>query len=391
YLIYKTSYEIYTDMGHTEKAGLQIKDMLNYAAKSGNKDYATEALVLAAQYYFLTNQTKKGDECISKLVRYYDSGKDFEATDSAFHIVIDRGVDVNSAGMVKRAFEKYNVWSDSVDAATADSQLAKVRRDLDQSNQTIAERDSTITAKNAIMITMGVLLLCAIAAVVVCLLLYLRILRRNRRLNQSVKAANDQSAAKSAILHNMSAKMAPTLNSLDSSNPSVKNLLSYVNRVGELSDVGDTAPRDADLLEDVSLQPFCEQIAERIRPMLKKDVKLSVDVPRVSAKIDATEVEKILEYLLTKAAKYTPEGGKIFLSYKKRGIHVHQFVVSDNGPGIPAELRETIFTPFSTASDNTEGTGLGLPICALRAEKLGGTLELDTDHSRGATFVLTLR
>lgn len=56
------------------------------------------------------------------------------------------------------------------------------------------------------------------------------------------------------------------------------------------------------------------------------------------------------------------------------------------------EKRETLFKAFSTpGADLTEGDGLGLPICALRAEKLGGTLELDGDHSKGATFVLTVR
>ena len=391
YLINKTRYEIYTDEGHTEKAGTYIPKMLNYAANSRNREYATEALELAAQYYFTTNQAAKGDECISQLVRYFESGNDRAATDSAFRVVINRGVAVGSPGMVKRAYEKYNEWTDSIEAATADSELAKVRRDLDASNKTIEERDGTITAKNVILATLAVLLICAIAAVVVCLLLYLRIMRRNRRLAQSVKAANEQSAAKSDILHTMAAQMAPALNSLDKNDPTVKKILRYVDRVGELSDVGDTTPRDADAMQDVSLQPFCEEIADRIRPMLKKDVKLSVDVPRVSARIDGGEVEKILEYLLTKAAKYTPEGGKIFLSYKKRGVHVHQFVVSDNGPGIPAERRDTLFTAFSTAGDITQSDGLGLPICALRAEKMGGTLELDGDHSRGATFILTLR
>lgn len=391
YLITKTRYEVYSDMGHTEKAGMQIKNMLNYAAKSGNAKYAVEALGLASQYYFATNQITKGDQCITRLLKYSDSGADRSSSDSAFRAVIQRGVDVNSARMVERAYQRYIEWNDSVEAATADSELAKVRRDLAESNDIIEDKDSTIAIKNTLIITLVGLLLCAAAVVIICLILYLRIMRRNRRLLQSVKAANDQSAAKSEILHNMSAMMAPTLNKLNANDPAVANLLKYVRRVGELNDVGDTLPRDADALEDVSVQAFCEQIAERIRPLLKKDVKLSVDVPRVSAKIDASEVEKILEYILTNAARYTPEGGKIFLSYKKRGIHVHQFIISDNGPGIPVDRRDTIFTAFATQGDINQGTGLGLPICALRAEKLGGTLELDNDHSHGATFVLTLR
>lgn len=391
YLIARTRYEIYNDMGHTEKAGNQLPDMLANAGKSGKKQFAIEALGLAAQHYFTTKQMAKGDECITKLIGLSNEGNDLASTDSAFQAVIKRGVEVNSAGMVKRTYDRYIQWADSVEAANADTELAKARREIDDLNQVISDKDSTITVRNATIGLLAVLLGAAAIVVVACLILYLRMLRRNKRLAQSVKAANDQSALKSEILHNLGATMAPTLGKLDSRDPAIKNLLDFVNSVSELSDVGDTAPRDPEALDDVSLQPFCEAIADKVRPLLRQGVKLSVDVPRVSAKIDPSEVEKILEYLLTKAAKNTPEDGKIFFSYKKRGVHVHQFVVSDNGPAIAPEERENMFTAFAAASEAADGDSLGLPICALRAEKLGGSLELDTDHSRGVTFVLTLR
>ena len=83
--------------------------------------------------------------------------------------------------------------------------------------------------------------------------------------------------------------------------------------------------------------------------------------------------------------------GKITLSYRKRGANSHQFAVTDNGPGIPAADREGLFRPFDSAHDLAEGGDrLGLPICALRAEKMGGTLSLDSSVTRGASFVLSI-
>ena len=120
-------------------------------------------------------------------------------------------------------------------------------------------------------------------------------------------------------------------------------------------------------------------------------VKFHMDIARTTVCIDAPEVRKILLHLLMNAAKYTPENGRISLTYKKRGARVHQFIVADSGPGIPKNRRSTIFTAFSATDDLSQGDGLGLPICALRAEKLNGKLELDPDHSLGATFVLTVR
>ncbi|MDE6766002.1 MAG: ATP-binding protein, partial [Duncaniella sp.] len=80
----------------------------------------------------------------------------------------------------------------------------------------------------------------------------------------------------------------------------------------------------------------------------------------------------------------------ITLAYRKRGANSHQFIVTDSGPGIPEEAREDLFKAFNSSRDISEGDGLGLPICALRADKMGGSLTLDTTVSRGTSFILTI-
>jgi signal transduction histidine kinase len=101
-------------------------------------------------------------------------------------------------------------------------------------------------------------------------------------------------------------------------------------------------------------------------------------------------VSHILLHLLTNAAEYTPENGKITLDYKKRGQHTHQFLVSDTGDGIPAEKRDDIFKPFTEIHDLTKGDGLGLPICKQMALKMKGDLDIDTAYVKGTRFVLEL-
>lgn len=64
--------------------------------------------------------------------------------------------------------------------------------------------------------------------------------------------------------------------------------------------------------------------------------------------------------------------------------------VSDNGPGVPDELRDRIFAPFFTTKGPGEGSGLGLAISAEIARKHGGALELDSVRGAGATFRLRL-
>ncbi|MBW1712797.1 MAG: hypothetical protein JRJ59_06595 [Deltaproteobacteria bacterium] len=63
-------------------------------------------------------------------------------------------------------------------------------------------------------------------------------------------------------------------------------------------------------------------------------------------------------------------------------------MVSDNGPGIPPEVKDAIFHPFFTTKD--EGTGLGLSIALRIVEEHGGSLEVESGLGVGATFVITL-
>ena len=78
------------------------------------------------------------------------------------------------------------------------------------------------------------------------------------------------------------------------------------------------------------------------------------------------------------------------LDFKKRGAHTHQFIISDTGCGIAEEQRENIFKPFTEVKDLTQGDGLGLPICALIAAKMDGSLTLDSSYAKGTRFVLEL-
>jgi two-component system sensor histidine kinase HydH len=64
-----------------------------------------------------------------------------------------------------------------------------------------------------------------------------------------------------------------------------------------------------------------------------------------------------------------------------------QIVVSDNGPGVPAQIRERIFEPFFTT--RARGNGIGLSIVKSVVEAHGGSVQL-ADSTRGATFVIEL-
>jgi PAS domain S-box-containing protein len=116
-------------------------------------------------------------------------------------------------------------------------------------------------------------------------------------------------------------------------------------------------------------------------------------IPR-SIQTDPLRLKQILINLVGNAVKFTSVGGvKITISYLSEAAKL-QFAVSDTGPGLTDEQRSRLFTAFSQADTSTTrefgGTGLGLVISSMLAQKLGGDLTVISRPSHGSTFTVTV-
>lgn len=95
-----------------------------------------------------------------------------------------------------------------------------------------------------------------------------------------------------------------------------------------------------------------------------------------------------LNKLLDNAAKFTKSGSiDVIVCRDGRGLC---FCVADTGPGIPEDKKEYVFERFTKLYKFSQGTGLGLPVARMIAERMGGSLELDTSYKNGAKFDLTI-
>lgn len=115
----------------------------------------------------------------------------------------------------------------------------------------------------------------------------------------------------------------------------------------------------------------------------------------VSVVGDRDAAERILVNLLDNAAKYSPAGTGITVGVEPAGDGVIEVVVSDRGPGIPADERELIFERLyrgdrSRAAGANQGAGLGLAICRALARGQGGDVTVRDRPGGGAAFVVTL-
>ena len=99
-------------------------------------------------------------------------------------------------------------------------------------------------------------------------------------------------------------------------------------------------------------------------------------------------IQTILRKLLDNSAKFTRQGNiTLSVSFKDEKLF---FSVADTGPGIPPEKKDVVFERFSKLDDFVQGTGLGLSLARMAAERIGGTLTLDTDHNPGTKFDLVV-
>jgi PAS domain S-box-containing protein len=104
---------------------------------------------------------------------------------------------------------------------------------------------------------------------------------------------------------------------------------------------------------------------------------------------DARWVQKVLVHLLDNALKFSPAGSTITMSAEHADAVV-RFMVSDEGPGIPAQFASRIFTKFAQAdashTRSQGGAGLGLSFCKAIVEGCGGRIGYHNNADHGATF-----
>ena len=105
---------------------------------------------------------------------------------------------------------------------------------------------------------------------------------------------------------------------------------------------------------------------------------------------DGMRVQQILINFLTNACKHTTSGKIVFGSSLVENPGYITFYVADSGTGVPADKAEEIFDRFVKLDTHKQGAGLGLSICRMVANSLGGKVWLDTQYTEGARFVLAI-
>jgi two-component system sensor histidine kinase FlrB len=146
--------------------------------------------------------------------------------------------------------------------------------------------------------------------------------------------------------------------------------------------------------ELVSVSALLEQVAQWLRPALRQGVRLTIrtEAPGLTVRANAPSLVSAVLNLATNALQSAGAELDLELLARRAAGGRAQIVVSDNGPGVPARIRERIFEPFFTT--RSRGNGIGLSIVKSVVEAHAGSVQLaDSGRGpagRGATFIIDL-
>jgi two-component system sensor histidine kinase FlrB len=141
--------------------------------------------------------------------------------------------------------------------------------------------------------------------------------------------------------------------------------------------------------EAVSVSALLEQVAQWLRPALRRGVRLTIrtQAPDLMVRANAPSLVSAVLNLATNALQAATADLDLELLARRAADGRAQIVVSDNGPGVPAQIRERIFEPFFTT--RARGNGIGLAIVKSVVEAHQGSVSL-ADAPVGATFIIDL-
>ncbi len=222
--------------------------------------------------------------------------------------------------------------------------------------------------------------------------------------------AEESSRLKSAFLANMSHEIRTPLNAIVGFSGILANLTDedekqeYFQLIESnnklllqlVNDILDLSKIEAGTLEffytDFELNNFLEIIVDSMRNRMNStEVVLILDTPLPACHIhtEKNRLTQVVVNLISNALKFT-EKGEVRVTYSLRRDKFIYFSVTDTGCGIPQNKMAAIFERFVKLNSFTQGTGLGLPICELIVQKMGGQMGVESEYGVGSTFWFTI-
>jgi PAS domain S-box-containing protein len=237
--------------------------------------------------------------------------------------------------------------------------------------------------------------------------------RRERALREAREEAQSASRFKTVMLANMSHEIRTPLTSIQGFAEMLKETLdgkpgAFARRIHR---GGQRLQRTLDSLlqvsmleagerelerEDVVLGEVVQAVVDDLRPWAaEQSLEVETDAPDAEVVVHWNEdaLQRICRNLVGNAIKFTPEGGRVRVQVEATGAEVC-LEVADTGIGMDPDAVERLFEAFRQESEGIdrdyEGVGLGLTVVKMLVDRLGGTIEVESEKGTGTSFEVWL-
>lgn len=389
----------YTGEGKAESSKTQYNLMQYCMSHLKDEGVLKDNMLLAeAEYYYTFGQTNRSLESYKELLLRCVNNSEEENRENCYKNMLSYAERKKIPSLTKTVQGIYTIWQDSINMVKAARELEILKQEHTVLQQNLQEKEQTISTNKAVTIGLWTIIIGLAAVGAVLLLLLFKSIYQVRKLKNSLKIANESNAQKSHFISNINTQITPTLDVMEEANETTvaaetiaQSIVALKRRVANMQTYIslEESREEAYPVNSIDVKLLCEKVMEKATKDFHSGIESVVTAPRVSMKTNAEALESVLSYLLSRAATNT-ETGKISLEFKKRNARTGQFIITDTGTTIEAEMQETLFKPFAETEPLAQEDGWGLPICRLMAYKLNGTLKIDTEYKKGTRFILDL-
>lgn len=309
--------------------------------------------------------------------------------------------------------EKMNAENNELLLKNRNLELAQFKAETERTQSLMVAKQAE--SERQLMILKFILIFFCFFAIALTLYLYLRrkSIRQLQEKNEELTIARDRAEQadkmKTHFMQNMSHEIRTPLNALSGfssllteeglDDETRRQCNEVIQQNSELllkliNDVIDLSSLEFGKLQFCIAQhdavSICRNVIDTVNKVKQTQAELTftTELEEMPIETDDSRLQQVLINLLINATKFTPQGS-IVLKLEKETDDTVLFTVTDTGCGIPKDKQANIFQRFEKLNENAQGSGLGLSICQLIIEHIGGQIWIDSEYAEGSRFCFT--
>ena len=166
YLVTRERLQMYMRLRKPDSAKDQVAILENQVNVAGSDDLKNDLLYNKAIYYYTFGQNAQGNAVFKEMADKLTSSKEYDKVDEVYQTLIANGRKSGNATLVAQSYSNYIIWKDSVNALKSADEIGALKQQIADNEASIADKDSSLTTRQAIIVSLCILAAALAAALV---------------------------------------------------------------------------------------------------------------------------------------------------------------------------------------------------------------------------------